>query len=126
MKKLLFFFILLSSFAGFAQDINIALTPPPAWNSYNAFGLDINSKIVMDVTDSMVAKGMLDAGYEYIVIDDGWQIERDETGRIIADSNRFPKGIKNLVDYVHSKGLKFGIYTCSGTMTCGGLPGSYN
>ncbi|MBN1927550.1 MAG: alpha-galactosidase [Prolixibacteraceae bacterium] len=103
----------------------LAPTPPMGWNSWNAFGLNINSQIVMSVADSMVAKGLADAGYEYIVIDDGWQIDRDENGKIIADSTRFPEGIKFLADYVHSRGLKFGIYTCCGTKTCGGRPGSY-
>ena len=95
------------------------------WNSWNAFDLNINSRIVKAVADSMVSKGLAAAGYEYIVIDDGWQISRDKNGKIIADSTRFPEGIKYLADYVHSRGLKFGIYTCCGTKTCGGRPGSY-
>jgi alpha-galactosidase len=73
----------------------------------------------------MITKGLAAAGYQYIVIDDGWQISRDKNGKIIADSTRFPEGIKYLADYVHSRGLKFGIYTCCGTKTCGGRPGSY-
>jgi alpha-galactosidase len=107
------------------SNVQLAATPPMGWNSYNTFGIDINAQIVMDVADAMVEKGMLAAGYEYVVIDDGWQIARDENGKIIADSARFPKGIKFVADYVHSKGLKFGIYTDMGTMTCGQLPGSY-
>ncbi|MEO8405801.1 MAG: glycoside hydrolase family 27 protein, partial [Chitinophagaceae bacterium] len=95
------------------------------WNSWNAFDLNINSKKVMDVADSMVSKGMAKTGYQYVIIDDGWQIARDHTGKIIADSSRFPEGIKFLADYIHSRGLKFGIYTCCGTKTCGGRPGSY-
>lgn len=124
MKKILILF-LLSHLTLFGQFPDLAKTPPMGWNSWNAFGLDINSKIVMSVADSMVSKGMADAGYEYIVIDDGWQIDRDKNGKIIADSTRFPEGIKYLADYVHSKGLKFGIYTCCGTKTCGERPGSY-
>ncbi len=103
----------------------IALTPPMGWNSYNTFGIDINEEKVINAADAMVESKMADAGYEYIVIDDGWQIDRDENGKIIADSVRFPNGIKHVVDYVHSKGLKFGIYTDLGTLTCGSLPGSY-
>ncbi len=125
MKKIFPILLLLSHVTVFAQFPELAQTPPMGWNSWNAFGLEINSTIVMAVADSMVAKGMADAGYEYIVIDDGWQIDRDKNGRIIADSTRFPEGIKYLADYVHSKGLKFGIYTCCGTKTCGGRPGSY-
>jgi len=124
MKKILILF-LLSHLTLFGQFPDLAKTPPMGWNSWNAFGLDINSKIVMSVADSMVSKGMADAGYEYIVIDDGWQIDRDKNGKIIVDSTRFPEGIKYLADYVHSKGLKFGIYTCCGTKTCGERPGSY-
>jgi alpha-galactosidase len=125
MKKIFPILLLLSHVTVFAQFPELAQTPPMGWNSWNAFGLEINSTIVMAVADSMVAKGMADAGYEYIVIDDGWQIDRDENGVIIADSTRFPEGIQFLADYVHSKGLKFGIYTCCGTKTCGGRPGSF-
>lgn len=107
------------------EEVGLAPTPPMGWNTYNAFGTDINSKIVMDAADAMVASGMAEVGYEYIVIDDGWQIDRDENGKIVVDSTRFPEGIKFLADYVHSKGLKFGIYTDLGTMTCASLPGSY-
>ncbi len=103
----------------------LAKTPPMGWNTYNVFGIDINSKMIMDAADAMVASGMAEAGYEYVVIDDGWQIARDEKGVIVVDSARFPEGMKYLGDYIHSKGLKFGIYTDLGTMTCGSLPGSY-
>ena len=74
----------------------------------------------MLVADSMVSKGLAAAGYKYIIIDDGWQIDRDKNGKIIVDSTRFPEGIKYLADYVHSRGLKFGIYTCCGQKTCEG------
>ncbi|MFH1197798.1 MAG: alpha-galactosidase [bacterium] len=125
MKKILLILFLFSHLIVYGQFPDLAKIPPMGWNSWNAFGLDINSKIVMSVADSMVSKGLAAAGYEYIVIDDGWQIDRDKDGKIIADSTRFPEGIKYLADYIHSKGLKFGIYTCCGTKTCGGLPGSY-
>jgi alpha-galactosidase len=72
----------------------------------------------------MVESGMKDSGYEYVVIDDCWQVDRDENGNIIADPERFPSGMKALADYVHGKGLKFGIYSCAGTMTCQKRPGS--
>ncbi|OFY69778.1 MAG: hypothetical protein A2Y71_10110 [Bacteroidetes bacterium RBG_13_42_15] len=125
MKIILLVLLVAVQLSAFGQFPELAKTPPMGWNSWNAFGLDINSKIVMSVADAMVAKGMKDAGYEYIVIDDGWQIDRDKDGKIIVDSTRFPEGIKFLADYVHPKGLKFGIYTCSGIMTCGERPGSY-
>ncbi len=78
----------------------------------------------MEIADAMETSGMKDAGYEYIIIDDCWQIGRDANGKIIADSIKFPDGIKYLADYIHSKGLKFGIYSDAGTKTCAGRPGS--
>ncbi len=102
----------------------LARTPPMGWNSWNTFRLEINEDLVKGIADTFVAEGLKDVGYEYIVIDDGWQIDRDEKGNIIADSTKFPSGIKALADYVHSKGLKFGIYSDAGYRTCGGFPGS--
>ena len=74
--------------------------------------------IVEEMADAMVSSGMKDAGYQYINIDDCWQIARDRNGNILADSIKFPSGIKAVADYIHSKGLKFGIYTCAGLQTC--------
>jgi alpha-galactosidase len=102
---------------------NLAKTPPMGWNSWNKFACDVNEKVVRQVADAMVASGMKDAGYEYIVIDDCWQIDRDANGEIVIDKDRFPGGIKALADYIHSKGLKFGIYSCAGSKTCAGRPG---
>jgi len=126
MKNIFVLLLLAAQITVYAQSPDVAKTPPMGWNSWNAFDLNINSKIVMLVADSMVSKGLAAAGYQYVVIDDGWQIDRDKNGKIIADSSRFPEGIKYLADYIHSKGLKFGIYTCCGTKTCGGRPGSYS
>ncbi len=72
----------------------------------------------------MITSGMKDAGYQYIVIDDCWQVKRDPTGKIVPDPERFPSGMKALADYIHSKGLKFGLYSDAGTETCAGRPGS--
>ena len=124
-KRILTVMCVVVQLNAYSQFPGLAKTPPMGWNSWNAFDLNINSKKVMDVADSMVSKGMVKAGYRYVVIDDGWQIARDKSGKIIADSSRFPEGIKFLADYIHSRGLKFGIYTCCGTKTCGGRPGSY-
>jgi len=107
-----------------ALDDGLARTPPMGWNSWNALRLNINEELVRQVADVMVEKGLKDAGYEYLVIDDGWQVSRDEEGRIVADAEKFPSGIKALVDYVHSRGLKFGLYSDAGALTCGGFPGS--
>ena len=103
----------------------LALTPPMGWNSWNSFECEgVNETVIKEIADTMVEKGLKDAGYEYVVIDDCWQIGRDKDGYIIVDKEKFPSGIKSLADYVHSKGLKFGIYSDAGTKTCAGRPGS--
>jgi alpha-galactosidase len=95
------------------------------WNSWNKFACDgINEAVIRETADAMAASGMKDAGYQYIVIDDCWQVGRDSAGNIQVDPVKFPHGIKALADYIHSKGLKFGIYTCAGRNTCGGRPAS--
>ena len=101
-------------------------TPPMGWNSWNTFGADINEQLIFDTADKMVETGLLELGYEYLVIDDCWSLrERDENGRLVADPKKFPHGMKAVADYVHSKGLKFGMYSCAGNLTCGGYPGSF-
>ena len=104
----------------------LALTPPMGWNSWNTFQTNISEELVKGIADVMVSSGMKDAGYRYIVLDDGWMtMERDpKTGDLIADPKKFPHGMKALADYVHSKGLKFGLYNCAGTKTCAGYPGT--
>jgi len=102
----------------------LALTPPMGWNSWNKFACDVNEQVVRDTADAIVASGMRDAGYRYVVIDDCWQAPRDSNGFITSDTKKFPSGIKALADYVHSRGLKFGIYSDAGRLTCGGRPGS--
>ncbi len=92
----------------------LALTPPMGWNSWNTFATDINEQLVRDIADAFVELGLQDAGYEYVVLDDGWMArERDANGNLIADPEKFPGGMKALADYVHSKGLKFGLYNCA-------------
>lgn len=103
---------------------HLAATPPMGWNSWNKFGCNINEKLLMEITDAIVASGMKEAGYEYIVIDDCWQVGRDKEGNIVVDPKSFPNGMKVLADYIHSKGLKLGIYSCAGSLTCQGRPGS--
>jgi len=103
---------------------NLALTPPMGWNSWNKFGCNVDENMIRGMADAMVSSGMKDAGYEYVVIDDCWQVSRDSLGFIVADPERFSSGIKALADYVHSKGLKFGIYSCAGNKTCAKRPGS--
>ena len=103
---------------------SLAATPPMGWNSWNKFGCNVSDKLIREMADSMVSSGMQAAGYQYVNIDDCWQVSRDASGTIVADPTRFPSGIKALADYVHSKGLKLGIYTDAGTGTCEKRPGS--
>jgi len=104
----------------------LALTPPMGWNSWNFFQANISEQIIRDIADAMVESGMRDAGYEYLVLDDGWMAkERDSNGKLVADPEKFPSGMKALGDYIHSKGLKYGIYEDRGHSTCQRLPGSF-
>ncbi len=107
-----------------ASDNGLALTPPMGWNSWNRFGCNVSEDLVKSAADAMANSGMKEAGYQYVVIDDCWQVSRDGNGNIVADAQRFPSGIRALADYVHSRGLKFGIYSDAGTKTCAGRPGS--
>lgn len=109
----------------FARPANgLALTPPMGWNSWNHFACNVSASLIESEADAMVASGMKSAGYRYVVIDDCWQVGRDANGNILADPHRFPQGIKAVADYVHAKGLKFGIYSDAGDHTCQMRPGS--
>jgi len=105
---------------------SLAPTPPMGWNSWNKFGCNVSDKLIREMADAVVSSGMQAAGYQYVNIDDCWQVSRDASGTIVADPTRFPSGIKALADYVHGKGLKLGIYTDAGTGTCEKRPGSLN
>jgi alpha-galactosidase len=126
MKKLACSIILiLSGLHLLAQKFEkLALTPPMGWNTWNKFACNINEKLIRESADAVVANGMKDAGYLYIVMDDCWHGKRDSLGFIHPDPERFPSGMKALADYVHSKGLKLGIYSDAGWQTCGHRPGS--
>lgn len=110
--------------AGRVAWMRLAATPPMGWNSWNKFGCNVSETLIREMADAMVASGMQDAGYRYVVIDDCWQVSRDASGNIVPDPQRFPSGMKALADYVHSKGLKFGLYSDAGAKTCQGRPGS--
>lgn len=127
MQRIMIFLaaLLLISGAEAQKFDKLAKTPPMGWNSWNKYGCNVSEALIMSMADAMVSSGMKDAGYEYIVIDDCWQVARDENGNIIADKDRFPHGIKYLADYIHSKGLKFGIYSSAGTVTCQRRPGGF-
>jgi len=103
---------------------NLADTPQMGWNSWNKFQGNISEEVIKGIADAMVEEGLLEAGYTYLNIDDTWHGKRDADGFIQPDPKKFPSGMKALADYVHSKGLKMGIYSDAGTETCGGYPGS--
>ena len=102
----------------------LAKTPPMGWNSWNKFQCNVSEQLIRETADAMVSSGMQAAGYQYINIDDCWHGTRDSLGFIRVDPARFPSGMKALSDYVHSKGLKLGIYSDAGSKTCAGRPGS--
>lgn len=112
-----------------ALDEGLALTPPMGFNNWNSTHCraEFNEAMVKGIADLFVEKGLKDAGYEYVNLDDCWALpQRDADGKLVPDPARFPGGIKAVADYVHSKGLKFGIYTSAGTKTCNsaGFPGA--
>jgi alpha-galactosidase len=133
-KTFLLLIILVNSFLSFGQGNNyvqnykkydgLALTPPMGWNSWNKFACNVDEKMIKEIADAIISSGLKDAGYTYINIDDCWHGDRDSLGFIHPDPKRFPSGMKALADYIHSKGLKFGIYSDAGSQTCGGRPGS--
>lgn len=110
----------------FGVDNGLAATPPMGWNSWNAFQLAIDEGKIRKMADFIADSGMKDEGYEYVVVDAGWKAKsRDAHGRLAADPGKFPSGMKALADYIHGKGLKFGIYTDAGSEDCdSGAPGS--
>ncbi|VXC08120.1 Alpha-galactosidase A [Flavobacterium sp. 9AF] len=118
-----FCFFFLNSFS---QKYNqLAPSPPMGWNTWNTFEINIDEKLIKETADIIVASGMKEAGYTYVVLDDGWMtMERDNNGNLVPDPKKFPSGMKALIDYVHAKGLKFGLYNCAGTKTCAGYPGT--
>lgn len=126
MKRIVvFLFAIFCATNVFAQKFeDLGKTPPLGWNSWNKFGCNVSEQLIRETANAIVAGGMKDAGYQYVVIDDCRQGARDKQGFIQPDAARFPGEIKALADYVHSKDLKFRIYSDAGAKTCGGKPGS--
>ena len=106
------------------KPVELALTPPMGFNDWNAFGCDVNEKLIKETADFFVSSGLRDAGYQYINIDDCWsQKERGADGKLVPDPVKFPSGIRGVAGYVHGLGLKLGIYGDAGTMSWAGYPG---
>src|SRR5699024_149827 len=102
-------------------------TPPLGWNSWNTFGEEINETVIKESADMLISTGLAALGYRYVVLDDCWSLkERDANGRLVADPAKFPHGMKAVADYIHGRGLKFGMYSCAGMHTCAGYPGSFD
>ena len=134
MRRVFFFIAVVAMMAtsAFAQQPTattergkLAPTPPMGWMTWNMFKGDISEQLIKETADAMVESGLSDAGYKYVFIDDLWQGGRDNRNNIIPDPKKFPNGIKALADYVHSKGLKLGIYSDAAQLTCGGCTASY-
>lgn len=104
----------------------LAPTPPMGWMTWNFFADKIHEKDIREMADAMVESGMVEAGYKFIFIDDGWQGGRDNRNNIIPDPAKFPSGIKALADYLHGKGMKLGIYSDAAQLTCAGYTASLN
>jgi len=123
MKKLLLLLLICAPCLA-QKHPGLAMTPPMGWNSWNTFGMNVTEQLVKGTAETMIANGMQAAGYDTIVLDDGWEAaSRDADGNLVADPAKFPSGMRALGDFLHAKGFKFGIYNCAGTLTCGGLPG---
>ncbi len=102
----------------------LALTPPMGFNTWNTFQGNISEDLIKETATIIATKGLKEAGYVYVVLDDCWMTrERDANGQLVADPQKFPSGMKALGDFIHGLGLKFGIYNDAGTRTCAGYPG---
>src|SRR5882757_6943321 len=103
-----------------SPSANLAQTPPMGWNSWNKFACNVSEDMIKSMADAVVKSGLKDAGYQYVNIDDCWQVSRDANANIVPDPQRFPHGMKAIGDYIHSLGLKFGVYSDAGSKTCAG------
>ena len=127
-RRLLLFFavaLLTSLHTTAANRDSLALTPPMGFMTWNKYKEDINEQLIRQIADKMAADGYAEAGYKYIFIDDAWQGGRDKHNNILPDPEKFPSGMKALADYVHSKGLRLGIYSDAALLTCAGYTASY-
>ena len=127
-RRLLLFFavaLLTSLHTTAANRDSLALTPPMGFMTWNKYKEDINEQLIRQIADKMAADGYAEAGYKYIFIDDAWQGGRDKRNNILPDPEKFPSGMKALANYVHSKGLRLGIYSDAALLTCAGYTASY-
>ncbi|KAJ5437849.1 Alpha-galactosidase [Penicillium daleae] len=107
-----------------ALENGLARTPQLGWNTWNSFGCSMNETVILDAAKLIVELGFKDLGYNYVVLDDCWSAGRNSSGYLVPDSQKFPNGIADVADKIHSMGLKIGIYSSAGTMTCARYAGS--
>jgi len=100
------------------SDTPLASTPPMGWNSWNAYSCAVTEADVRAAADTLVETGLLAAGYEYVIVDNCWMAANTDAESRLQPSAEFPNGMAELADYVHNKGLKFGLYSSAGTETC--------
>jgi alpha-galactosidase len=124
--SLIAFSFLITGCGSNALNHNLAPTPPMGWNSWNKFGCNISFLLAREIADAMVSSGMKDAGYQYITLDDCWQLPERQNGHLVPNPETFPNGVKPLADYLHAHGLKLGIYSDRGRFTCEKKAGSYD
>jgi len=122
--SLLLLIFSLVSISVLSLDNGLGLKPQMGWNSWNHYACDVSEDLIKQTANAIVQTGLRDLGYNYVNIDDCWQVSRDSDGNIVPDATRFPSGMKSLADYVHSLNLKFGVYSDAGEKTCQGRPGS--
>lgn len=124
LKHLFFAFLVIFSLQiSEGYDNGLGLTPPMGWNSWNRFNCDIREDLIQEMAQAMIDLELDKVGYSYINLDDCWQHSRNASGFIVEDPNKFPSGIPALREYVHSLGLKFGLYSSAGILTCARRPG---
>jgi alpha-galactosidase len=116
--------LLLAAIGASALDNGLSLTPAMGYNTWNAWHDQIDEAVVKKTAELMVSSGLASAGYKYLVIDDAWSKRFRDHGRVVANPKKFPSGMKNMSEYLHSKGLLFGMYSDAGALTCLGFPGS--
>ena len=124
MRTIIGFFLICSLSLVLSLDNGVGLTPPMGWNSWNKFACNIDETLIKQTADALISTGLAAKGYQYVNLDDCWQISRDSNNFIQEDKVKFPSGMKGLADFIHQKGLKFGVYSDAGFYTCQKRPGS--
>ncbi|KZF25420.1 glycoside hydrolase family 27 protein [Xylona heveae TC161] len=105
-------------------DNGLARTPQMGWNNWNAFACDVSEELILGAADKLVSLGFRDLGYTYVLLDDCWSAGRSENGSLQHNTTRFPNGMADVADQIHSRGMRFGMYSDAGSLTCGKYAGS--